>query len=345
MTDPETPEEAPRRGFIRIIFRLIFSSIIIGLILGLVFGGMAAWLTYDAQLHRPGRHAEDVAVIIPAGAGRVVISARLNAAGIGHSGWVYQLEEWRRGAGFVPKAGEFLLPEGASLAAALDIIHEGKSIQHSLTIPEGWTSTMVVNAINADDRLDGVLTPLPVEGGLLPETYFFTRGADRNALLARMMQAREIRFATLWSERQQDLPFSSLEEAVVLASIIEKETGLAGERGLVASVFVNRLRKGMKLQSDPTVLYGMEQAGEGVKTLLRRHLDHPSPWNTYRHKGLPPTPICNPGIESLKAALNPPESPYFYFVADGKGGHAFAITLDEHNRNVRAWRKSRNATQ
>ena len=341
MTDPGTPEQEPRHGFVRFIFRLFLSFFF----LTLIFGGLAAWLTYDAQLNRPGRHAEDVAVIIPPGAGRVVISARLNAAGIGHSVWVYHLEEWRRGAGFVPKAGEFLLPQGASLASALDIIHQGKSIQHSLTIPEGWTSVMVVNAINDDTRLDGVLTPLPAEGGLLPETYFFTRGADRNDLLERMMQAREIRFATLWSERQQGLPFTSLEEAVVLASIIEKETGLAGERGLVASVFVNRLRKGMKLQSDPTVLYGMEQAGEGVKTLLRRHLDHPSPWNTYRHKGLPPTPICNPGVESLKAALNPPESPYFYFVADGKGGHAFAETLDEHNRNVRAWRKSRDASQ
>lgn len=333
-THPDPSAEPPRRGF----FRRMISLFLPLLMLGAVFAAAAVWLTYDAQLNRPGQQAEDVALLIPPGAGRVVISARLNAAGIAHDNWVYQLEELRRGPDYIPKAGEFLLPEGASLAEALSIIHEGKSIQHSLTIPEGWTSAMVVNVINQDQRLDGILSPLPGEGQLLPETYFFTRGADRNQLIARMMQAQEITFATLWAERAEDLPLTSLAEAVVLASIVEKETGLAGERGLVASVFINRLRKGMKLQSDPTVLYGMSQSGEAVEKLLRRHLDHPSPWNTYREKGLPPTPICNPGAASLAAVLNPPVSPYFYFVADGKGGHAFAETLEGHNRNVRAWR-------
>ncbi|MGC6485289.1 MAG: endolytic transglycosylase MltG [Candidatus Puniceispirillales bacterium] len=334
---PETAEKKPARGCLRRVFGFILQLVALAVVAG--------WMTYDAQLNRPGQNAVPVAVIIPPGAGRVVISARLNSAGISHSPWVYRAEELRRGRSFVPKAGEFLLPAGVSLAEALDIIHNGQSIQHSLTIPEGWTSTMVAAAITADDRLEGMLTPLPAEGEVLPETYFFTRGADRNQLLARMMEAREISFATLWAERQPGLPFKTLEEAVVLASIIEKETGLASERELVASVFVNRLRKGMKLQSDPTVLYGMAMAGEGVEKLLRRHLDHNSPWNTYRHKGLPPTPICNPGEASLRAALNPAESPYFYFVADGKGGHAFAETLDEHNRNVRAWRKARTGQQ
>lgn len=334
---PETAEKKPARGCLRRVFGF--------LLLLAALAVVAGWMTYDAQLNRPGRNAAPVAVIIPPGAGRVVISARLNSAGISHSPWVYQAEELRRGRSFVPKAGEFRLPAGASLADALDIIHDGQSIQHSLTIPEGWTSTMVAAAITADDRLEGRLTPLPAEGEVLPETYFFTRGADRNQLLARMMEAREISFASLWAERQPGLPFTTLDEAVVLASIIEKETGLASERGLVASVFVNRLRKGMKLQSDPTVLYGMAMAGDGVEKLLRRHLDHNSPWNTYRHKGLPPTPICNPGEASLRAALNPAESPYFYFVADGRGGHAFAETLAEHNRNVRAWRKARAGQQ
>lgn len=333
----ETSENKSQRGVLRFLLGLV--------VLAVLSTAGVAWITFDAQLNRPGSHAEDIAVIIPSGSGRVVISARLNAAGISHSPWVYQAEEIRRGDAFIPKAGEFMLPRGASLADAFDILHEGQSIQHSLTIPEGWTSAMVVAAINDDERLKGAITPLPAEGQILPETYFFTRGADRNALLARMTQAREISFATLWAERSEGLPFDTLEEAVVLASIIEKETGLASERGLVASVFVNRLRKGMKLQSDPTVLYGLAMAGEGVETLLRRHLDHGSPWNTYRNKGLPPTPICNPGAASLEAALNPQDSPYFYFVADGKGGHAFAETLAEHNSNVRAWRKARDSQQ
>ena len=333
MTDPE--DTKPTRGF----FNRFFRSVFLFLIIVICFALAGLWLTYDAQLNRPGQQAEDVAVVIMPGAGRVVISARLNAAGIAHADWVYHIEELRRGKAFMPKAGEFLVPKGASLADALDIIHAGKSIQHSITIPEGWTSAMVVEALNADPRLEGVISPLPAEGQLLPETYFFTRGAKRNAVLARMTGAQEIAFATVWAERQDNLPFDTLEEAVVLASIIEKETGLSGERGLVASVFINRLKKGMKLQSDPTVIYGMAQAGEEPARLLRRHLDHPAPWNTYRYKGLPPTPICNPGLESLRAALNPPESPYFYFVADGSGGHAFAETLEEHNRNVRIWRQ------
>ena len=178
---------------------------------------------------------------------------------------------------------------------------------------------------------------------MLPETYFVTRGTDRDVFLARVMGARDIALATLWADRRQGLPIETLDEAVVLASIIEKETAVAGERALVASVFVNRLRAGMKLQSDPTVMYGLERGGTPVETLRRRHLSHESPWNTYLHHGLPPGPICNPGEDSLHAALNPEDSPYYYFVADGRGGHAFARTLEEHNRNVRAWRAIRDS--
>ena len=157
------------------------------------------------------------------------------------------------------------------------------------------------------------------------------------------MGARDIALATLWAGRREGLPLASLDEAVVLASIIEKETAVASERALVASVFVNRLRAGMKLQSDPTVMYGLDRDGRPVEALRRRHLSHESPWNTYLHHGLPPGPICNPGEDSLRAALNPEDSPYYYFVADGKGGHAFARTLAEHNRNVRAWRAVRDS--
>lgn len=329
---PETPPPAasPLRRLTDSLFWLL-------VVLFVVFAG-AAPLWYYSELHRPGQMPADGTILIPEGAARVAISAIVNDAGIPHSAWVYRLEEWRRGKDYMPKAGEFSLPKGTSLDGVLDIIHAGHTIQHAFTIPEGQSIAAFVTALNADARFSGVITPLPAEGDLLPETYFFTHGTDRNAFINRVTGARDITLASLWADRKPGLPLKSLAEAVVLASIIEKETGLAEERGLVASVFINRLRIGMKLQSDPTVLYGLKRDGQAVAVLRRRHLDHASPWNTYRIDGLPPSPICNPGEDSLRAALNPDDSTYYYFVADGKGGHAFAETLAEHNRNVRAWR-------
>ena len=311
-------------------------------------GAAAVPVWYWSELNRTHQVVQDASVaervlIIREGATGIEISETVRRVGIGHHPLVYRLEELRRRGGYIPKAGEFLLPERASLAQVLDIINEGKVVQHAFTIPEGLTSLEFVDALNADNRFVGKVDPRPGEGELLPETYFFTRGTARNAFIARVMGARDIAVATLWAERKEGLPLDSLEQAVVLASIIEKETALAGERELVASVFINRLKAGMKLQSDPTVLYGLERDGLRVEVLQRRHLSHDSPWNTYLHQGLPPEPICNPGEDSLRAALNPEESPYFYFVSDGKGGHAFAKTLEEHNRNVRAWRAIRDS--
>ena len=304
----------------------------------IAFGGALFGLWYYSELHRSGDSVAQQ-IIIPAGAGRVEISAILNRNGIPHSRWVFMLEALRRGADWLPKAGEFSFPPQASLSQALDIIVKGDAVQHSFVVIPGLTSEEIANAMIADSRLEGELAPLPPEGRLLPETYFFIRGADRNDMMVRIMGAGEVAFAHLWAEREQDLPLKSLEEALILASIIEKETAYADERGLVASVFINRLRAGMRLQSDPTVIYGLVKAGKKPEKLLRSHLKHESPWNTYRHKGLPPTPISNPSLASLYAALHPEESPFFYFVADGKGGHAFAKTLSEHNRNLQAWKK------
>ena len=312
------------------------------LLAGLIAGGGGV-LYFSSILHRPAIFTDNATIIIKPGAGRVVISAVLNKAGISHKRWIMQLEELRRGNAYRPKAGEFSLPNGTSLALAMDIIHQGTSIQHEFTIPEGWTSTQVMDALYADNRFVGTVTPLPIEGSLFPETYYFTRGASRSDMVTRLQQAQELAMAELWAGRQQDLPLKSLQDAIILASIVEKETGVSGERGKVASVFINRLRLNMRLQSDPTVLYGLVQAGEEVKELKRSHLKHKSPWNTYKHKGLPPTPISNPGLASLAATLNPQKTNYIYFVADGTGGHKFAITLDEHNKNVRAWRKIRDA--
>ena len=328
----DEPEKRPKRR--RKVFGLGFYGLLV--MLSAAAGG---WLYTASILNRPAIFAADQTIIIKPGAGRVVISAVLNRAGINHPLWVMRLEELRRGKSYIPKAGEFALPQGTSLMTAMDIIHQGQSIQHQLTIPEGRSSAEVTAAINADDRLKGAITPQPAEGTLLPETYAFIRGASRNQLIQRMQEAQEISFASLWAGRAKDLPFETLEDAIILASIVEKETGLSGERGKVASVFINRLRAGMRLQSDPTVLYGLTQAGVEVETLLRRHWKHNSPWNTYRVGGLPPTPICNPGEAAMAAVLNPDDTKYYYFVANGKGGHNFAQSLAEHNRNVRLYQR------
>jgi len=322
-------EETPPSPWLGRLFLTVF--------LLTIFGLTGAGIYVHSILHRPAIFNEDQAVIIKPGDGRAAISARLNSVGIEHPMLVMRLEEIRRGRNYLPKAGEFALPKGTSLSSAMDIIHDGQSIQHQFTAPEGWTSTEITAALFADDRLTGAITPQPAEGTLLPETYAFTRGTERSAVIIRMQSLQEMRFAELWAGRQKNLPIQSLEDAIILASIVEKETGLAAERNKVASVFINRLKAGMRLQSDPTVLYGLRQAGEDVTSLLRRHWEHNSPWNTYRIQGLPITPICNPGEASLQAVLQPEETGYYYFVADGKGGHAFAKTLGEHNRNVRAW--------
>lgn len=331
-----TPETEPKRRSFVGWFGFIL------LLVGVIGAGGFA-ISFSSILSRPAIFDDNTSIIIKPGAGRVVISAILNRSGVEHPMWVMRLEELRRGKTYIPKAGEFALPKGTSLSQALDIIHQGKSIQHSFTIPEGWTTAQVIDALYDNERLDGILTPMPAEGTILPETYYYTIGADRNEMVARFQEKQELAFAELWSSRQEGLPIKTMGEAIILASIVEKETGLAAEQGKVASVFINRLRIKMKLQSDPTTLYGLIKAGEGVTTLKRSHLKHPSPWNTYAHKGLPPTPIANPGLESFAAVMNPEETDFLYFVADGTGGHKFAKTLDEHNKNVRAWRKIRDS--
>jgi len=213
-------------------------------------------------------------------------------------------------------------------------------VQRFITIPEGLTSIEIFDLVSAAKDLSGELTVTAAEGSLMPETYSVTLGATRDAFVTRMAVAADAAKAELWPERAPDLPFDTWEEAVTLASIVEKETGVAAERGKVAGVFINRLRIGMRLQSDPTVIYGITQGSGPLGRKLRRSdLDTDTPYNSYTRAGLPPGPICNPGRAALKAVLNPVETDAFYFVADGTGGHAFARTLAEHNRNVAKWRK------
>ena len=209
-----------------------------------------------------------------------------------------------------------------------------------VALAEGVTSWQIVEGLKAMDILQGTVEEVPPEGALAPDSYEVRPGDARADVLARMRAAQEDRVAEAWSARAEDLPIQTPEELLILASIIEKETGVAEERGQVASVFVNRLNQGMRLQTDPTVIYGVTQ-GRGVlgRGLRQSELRAQTPWNTYVIEGLPPTPIANPGRASLEAAANPLETPFIFFVADGTGGHAFAETLEEHNRNVAEWRK------
>ena len=209
-----------------------------------------------------------------------------------------------------------------------------------LAIAEGTTSWQVVEALKTIDFLTGDIAQVPAEGLLAPDSYEIKAGDLRQDLLERMLQAQERRLAEVWAQRSDITPVETMEELLILASIIEKETGVADERFTVASVFANRLQKGMPLQTDPTVIYGVT-GGKGPlgRGLRKSELRKDTPWNTYVNRGLPPTPIANPGLASLQAALKPAATDFIFFVADGTGGHAFAVTLKDHNRNVAAWRK------
>lgn len=236
------------------------------------------------------------------------------------------------------KTGEYDIPVEASMADILALLQSGEVILHRFTVPEGATVLDVIDALKAEERLAGAISEDGIEeGSLLPETYFFARGDERQTLIGRMQAAMRDALANIWRERDEDLPLGTARDALILASIIEKETGLAEERGLVAGVFINRLRRNIRLQSDPTVIYGIAQ-GRLDRSISVRDLDSDTAYNTYRIRGLPVGPIANPGIDSLRAAVQPEETDALYFVADGSGGHAFASTLSEHNANVRKWR-------
>ena len=232
--------------------------------------------------------------------------------------------------------------EGFSPELAVVTVAGGKELEEPVVVRP--TSETVIELLNAEEALTGI-APTPPEGTVLPETYDFQRGEDRAAVLQRMMDARDKLLAALWAQRQPGLPVTTPEEAVILASIVEKETGVASERPQVASVFTNRLRKGMRLESDPTIIYFITKGKPLGRRILRSELDNPAnTYNTYIIDGLPPTPIANPGRAALAAVLDPPPSDYLFFVADGTGGHAFAVTYEEHKRNVEKWREYRART-
>jgi UPF0755 protein len=238
------------------------------------------------------------------------------------------------------RAGEYAFPAGISMHGVMDLLLAGKAIMHQVTLPEGLTSRQIVDRLATNDALTGDIATVPAEGSLLPETYTFTRGTTRQQIIEQMKAAHKKALDAIWASRRASLPLATPDQLVTLASIVEKETGKADERPHVASVFINRLKKGIRLQSDPTIIYGIAGgAGTLGRPINRSDIDKPTPYNTYHIDGLPPGPIANPGRAAMEAVANPSETKDAYFVADGSGGHVFAPTLAEHNRNVAKWRK------
>ena len=296
----------------------------------------ASWYWLSTMLGRPGPHTHDSIVIITAGSGHAAIRWDLQRAGVLHHIYHYDAARMLAGENFLPKAGEFLLPAGASLRQILDILNKGISLQRRLTIVEGQTSAEIISALYAVPNLIGKVYPMVDEGSLYPDTYFYTYATERVNLISRMQNKMQITLAEAWANRQADLPYRTAYEALIMASIIEKEAASKADRQLVAAVLVNRMKRGMRLQSDPTVRYGIDIGTD--RPISKADLRRKTPWNTYVITGLPKTPICNPGFNSLEAALNPAVSDFLYFVSDGFGGLRFAKTLDAHNKHVRLLR-------
>jgi UPF0755 protein len=304
-----------------------------------VFALVAAWGFWSYAGPGPkAKSGEATTVILRRGAGLQEIAASLKTGGVIRSGPIFLFAAQATGAARELKAGEYRFPSRASMAEVLKAVRNGDIVHHYVTVPEGVTAEMVADILARSPVLTGV-APTPPEGAVLPETYQVERGDDRAAVLQRMMDARDELLALLWAQRQAGLPVSTPEEAVTLASVVEKETGIASERPRVAAVFVNRLRVGMRLESDPTVIYGVSRGKPLGRGLRLSELQTPTPYNTYMVGGLPPTPIANPGRAALAAVLDPPKTTELYFVADGSGGHVFASTYDEHLKNVARWRQ------
>ena len=307
-------------------------------VMALLAVGAGGYFAYNEAV-RAGPHNRDAVVVLPEGASVRDIADRLGAAGVlRHPELFVAAAKLRQVSGDL-KAGEYSIPAGVSTLGLIDLIVEGKSILHYFTAAEGLTTAQILRLVETHDTLSGDVTLTPHEGTLLPETYAFTRGRTRDQLLASMSKAQTAFIDSIWDGRAMELPFSTRTEAVILASIVEKETGVPEERARIAAVFVNRLRKGMRLESDPTIIYGLtggEPLGRGLRV---SELKKETPYNTYLISGLPPTPIANPGKDSIRAVLSPADTDDIFFVADGSGGHVFAETLSEHNRNVAAWRR------
>ena len=304
---------------------LVLISVVVG---GALYVGRQRFET-------PGPLTADKVVNIPRGLGIRDIADLLQREGVIDQPWVFIGGVMALKARGDLKHGEYQFAKGASLADVVTTIVDNKVVQHSLTIPEGLTSEQIVAKLLETATLSGQIKEIPREGTLLPETYKFTRGMTREQIIQRMQQAHRHLLQEVWEHRMPDLPIKTPEQLVILASIVEKETGRPDERSRVASVFVNRLKSKMRLQSDPTIIYGLT-GGKGSlgRPIMKSEIEQPTPYNTYAIDGLPPGPIANPGRASLEAAANPARTKDLYFVADGTGGHVFSETYEQHQKNV-----------
>ncbi len=319
--------------------------LLILVLFAVIAAGVVEWanVAWDVP-GMPAINGKETVVLIAPRSRTHDIARMLEAKGALKYGLLFEFDLRMRGLADKIKAGEYAIPSQASMGTIARILVEGKSIQHKLTAAEGLTSDMIWKLVQADKVLVGDAGAAPAEGSLLPETYLFTRGETRAHLLARMAKAQEKFLDERWpdlkkSGRAQGLPFQSPREAVILASIVEKETSLPEERRHIAAVFINRLKIGMRLQTDPTVIYGLTRGYPLGRGIRQSELEGATPYNTYVIAGLPPGPICNPGKDSLAAVLNPQASDDLFFVATGHGGHVFASTISGQARNVAAYRQ------
>ncbi|WP_024509936.1 endolytic transglycosylase MltG [Bradyrhizobium sp. ARR65] len=327
---PPKRSERARNPFV------VVGNAIITLLLLLMIGTGAAYYYGRQTLEAPGPLQEDKIVNIPQRAGKRDIADTLTREGvIDVNPWVFIASVFALKASSELKPGEYAFQKNASLRDVIGTMVEGKVVQHAVTIPEGLTSEQIVARLMDNDIFSGTVREIPREGTLLPETYKFPRGTTREQVIQRMQQAQKRVVTEIWERRSPDLPVRTPEQLVTLASIVEKETAKPDERSRVAAVFVNRLKQRIKLQSDPTIIYGLV-GGKGTlgRPIKRSEITQPSPYNTYVIDGLPPGPISNPGRASLEAAANPARTRDLYFVADGTGGHSFTETYDQHQKNV-----------
>jgi|SoiMethySBSTD1v2_1073268.scaffolds.fasta_scaffold01596_10 UPF0755 protein len=350
--EPTRPPARPRRHRLdreqrraSPLLRVLSGLFTFVLLLMLLVGGLA--YLFDSHIDAAGPLERTKVVAIPKNEGAHEIATRLEREGVVSdrrlfvAGYLWaKFVAWLEGGKPVQlKAGDYGMKQNASIRQVIDVLSEGKTVAYKVTVPEGLTSYQIVEKLKADPNLSGEIATVPAEGSLLPDTFMVDRGMQRQSILDRMQAQARRAAEKAWAQRRKDLPLKSLEEAIVLASIVEKETGRGDERERVAAVFVNRLKANMRLQSDPTILYGLS-GGKTVwnRPIQRSEIAQKTSHNTYQIDGLPPTPICNPGRAAIEAVLNPADTKELFFVADGTGRHVFAETIKEHNANVQKWR-------
>lgn len=340
-TPPPPPKKRKRSRHARSQI-VVFANFMLSLLVFVVIGMGALFYFGKVQFTTEGPLAQDSTFFVKRGSGIVEISDQLERTNLITDARIFRYGARTYGLEKSMKAGEYAIPAHASMRDIMNILVDGKSLMHSVTIPEGLTVQQIFDRIANSDVLTGDLPKeLPVEGSLVADTLSFTRGTTREEVVSRLQTAQSKLVDEVWAKRRDGLPVKDKNEFVTLASIVEKETGVASERPHVASVFVNRLNQGMRLQSDPTIIYGIF-GGRGKpsdRPIYKSDIEKETPFNTYIIKALPPTPIANPGRDALEAVANPLDTKDLYFVADGTGGHVFASTLKDHNDNVRKWRE------